>query len=263
MTGLVCAIGLGIGIGPVGIAAGFVGGLVAELVFGLMVGPPSHPRQVNPQLRERRLQGGQELAVGIMLGLGVGIVCGISVGITIGIIVGVTIGLGVGITAAITIGLLGGLTQWLYVPADAIRSPSPTSVLRSDRTVSGVWTFFGLFGVVLAIGLAVAAVGGMKIEIPNGLTLGLVGGLVGGFVSGLASRLAPGLTGGLSFCGSAWCWSLISRCWLALADKLPWRPMAFLNDAHQRGVLRQTGAVYQFRHARLQDRLANPDAVQQ
>jgi hypothetical protein len=32
--------------------------------------------------------------------------------------------------------------------------------------------------------------------------------------------------------------------------------MRFLNDAHERGVLRAIGPVYQFRHARLQDRLA-------
>jgi len=32
--------------------------------------------------------------------------------------------------------------------------------------------------------------------------------------------------------------------------------MAFLADAHQRGVLRQAGAVYQFRHIELQHRLA-------
>jgi hypothetical protein len=32
--------------------------------------------------------------------------------------------------------------------------------------------------------------------------------------------------------------------------------MRFLNDAHERGVLRTVGPVYQFRHARLQDRLA-------
>ncbi len=194
-----------------------------------------------------------------MQGLAVGIVCGIFLGITIGIIVGVTIGFGVGITAAITIGLLGGLTQWLHVPADAICSLSPATVLRSDRTVSGIWTFFGLFGVVLAIGLAVAAVGGITIGISTGLALGLVGGLVGGLLGGLASRFVAGFKGGLSFAQSAWCWSLVSRCWLALTDKLPWRPMAFLNDAHQRGVLRQTGAVYQFRHARLQDRLVNTD----
>lgn len=32
--------------------------------------------------------------------------------------------------------------------------------------------------------------------------------------------------------------------------------MHFLDDADQRGLLRQVDAAYQFRHARLQDRLA-------
>jgi len=32
--------------------------------------------------------------------------------------------------------------------------------------------------------------------------------------------------------------------------------MPFLEDAHQRGVLRQQGAVYQFRHVMLQTHLA-------
>ncbi|MFI6358668.1 hypothetical protein ACIBJF_40075 [Streptomyces sp. NPDC050743] len=36
--------------------------------------------------------------------------------------------------------------------------------------------------------------------------------------------------------------------------------MAFLDDAHRRGVLRQAGAVYQFRHARLQEQLATTAA---
>lgn len=50
---------------------------------------------------------------------------------------------------------------------------------------------------------------------------------------------------------------LIARVWLPLSGKLPWQVTAFLADAHRRGVLRQTGGVYQFRHARLQDHLAN------
>ena len=36
--------------------------------------------------------------------------------------------------------------------------------------------------------------------------------------------------------------------------------MSFLADAHRRGVLRQAGAFYQFRHIELQHRLANRDA---
>jgi hypothetical protein len=39
--------------------------------------------------------------------------------------------------------------------------------------------------------------------------------------------------------------------------------MSFLLDAHQRGVLRQAGAVYQFRHIELQHRLANRDENEQ
>jgi hypothetical protein len=45
--------------------------------------------------------------------------------------------------------------------------------------------------------------------------------------------------------------------WLALRGRLPWRLMRFLADAHvHRGVLRQAGAFYQFRHAELQRHLA-------
>ncbi|KOU61090.1 hypothetical protein ADK57_28580 [Streptomyces sp. MMG1533] len=47
--------------------------------------------------------------------------------------------------------------------------------------------------------------------------------------------------------------------WLALRGRLPWRLMRFLDDAHARGVLRQAGSFYQFRHARLQDVLADRD----
>lgn len=42
---------------------------------------------------------------------------------------------------------------------------------------------------------------------------------------------------------------------LALRHRTPLHLMRFLDDAHQRGVLRTVGQVYQFRHARLQDRL--------
>ncbi|QXE33316.1 NACHT domain-containing protein [Streptomyces sp. GMY02] len=57
---------------------------------------------------------------------------------------------------------------------------------------------------------------------------------------------------------SAWGRFAVARIWLAGRGRLPWRLMAFLRDAHQRGVLRQTGGHYQFRHIELRDRLA-PD----
>lgn len=68
-----------------------------------------------------------------------------------------------------------------------------------------------------------------------------------------------GLGGGLSYtlAFTAWGqWILLSRIWLPLTGRLPWAVTAFLDDAYRRGVLRQAGAVYQFRHARLQDHLS-------
>ena len=58
--------------------------------------------------------------------------------------------------------------------------------------------------------------------------------------------------------GSAWARYFVARTWLALQGRLPWRLTAFLRDAHDRGVLRQAGAVYEFRHALLRERLAAP-----
>ncbi|MET7916656.1 hypothetical protein ABZU45_12080 [Streptomyces avermitilis] len=48
----------------------------------------------------------------------------------------------------------------------------------------------------------------------------------------------------------------VARIWLGAAGQLPWRLMAFLHEAHLRGVLRQSGARYEFRHLRLQECLA-------
>ena len=48
------------------------------------------------------------------------------------------------------------------------------------------------------------------------------------------------------------------RDWLReqLIQRLPGTRRRFLEDAHRLGILRQVGAVYRFRHARLQEHLA-------
>lgn len=50
-------------------------------------------------------------------------------------------------------------------------------------------------------------------------------------------------------------WLVLARLWLPLSGRLPWALPAFLDDAYRRGVLRQTGAVYEFRHAHVMDYL--------
>ncbi|WP_018535071.1 MULTISPECIES: NACHT domain-containing protein [unclassified Streptomyces] len=54
----------------------------------------------------------------------------------------------------------------------------------------------------------------------------------------------------------AWGRLLVARAWLAATGRAPWRLMAFLDEAHRRGVLRQAGGRYEFRHLRLRRELA-------
>ncbi|MEU4146084.1 hypothetical protein [Streptomyces parvulus] len=69
-----------------------------------------------------------------------------------------------------------------------------------------------------------------------------------------------GIGGGLSYalCFTAWGqWLIFVRLLLPLQGRLPWKTDAFLKDAYRRGVLRRTGAVYQFRHIHLQHHFAH------
>jgi hypothetical protein len=53
----------------------------------------------------------------------------------------------------------------------------------------------------------------------------------------------------------------VTRLLLAARGRLPWRLMAFLDDARNRGVLRQYGAVHQFRHDHVQRHLARREPL--
>ncbi|MEN3615836.1 NACHT domain-containing protein [Plantactinospora sp. ZYX-F-223] len=85
------------------------------------------------------------------------------------------------------------------------------------------------------------------------LASGLMGGLAFGLTIGLAFGLTLGLTGGLVL--TSWGAFQYARLSWCTRNDLPWSIMAFLADAHRRGVLRQAGGVYQFRHGLLRDRL--------
>jgi hypothetical protein len=106
-------------------------------------------------------------------------------------------------------------------------------------------SFFGRTGGV-AYGLATAAMGGMVFPRAGSISAGLLTGTMFG--------IAVGLT---IFLSRAWGSFILARIWFAARGQIPLRLMKFLADAHQRAVLRQVGAVFQFRHARLQDNLAN------
>ncbi|WP_410593986.1 SEFIR domain-containing protein [Amycolatopsis sp. lyj-23] len=119
-----------------------------------------------------------------------------------------------------------GRSDGLVVLADLERPTSPGGTLRADRNVALAGT-----GTMLAIA-AVFAVLGVE----------------------YAVRIALGYAAAwLLF--SAYARFTVTRLVLAGRGKLPWRLFAFLDDARNRGVLRQYGAVHQFRHQHLQRHL--------
>jgi hypothetical protein len=139
------------------------------------------------------------------------------------------------------------------VPRDPADAASPHAVLTRDRSA----TLALAFGVLLVAGVVVGLEAELAARIATGFWGGLWGGAILGFGFGFA--LGVGLSWGFRIIESQMAWPLyiVTRAWLALRRWLPWRFMDFLADAHQRGVLRQVGAVYQFRHIELQHRLAD------
>jgi hypothetical protein len=120
-------------------------------------------------------------------------------------------------------------------PADVASRDDPVSLLRADRRT----------GLARA---AVTALGFGTIWLWSG---GVI--MVAAMTRSVLCLIVVLLLGGS---GGAWTSYLGARQRLWIAGRMPWRAMSFLEDAHRRGVLRQTGAVYQFRHIRLQEQLA-------
>jgi transcriptional regulator with XRE-family HTH domain len=157
-----------------------------------------------------------------------------------------------GVGAALVIGLTG----LFEAPLDVRSAASPISLLRANRVtvLVQVLVFGPAFALIVPLvgALTVRGLQAIPAELVFGLTFnweplfGLVVGVVGGIGGGLAGTLSL----------TAWGrWVVFARVWLPLTGRLPWAVPAFLEDAYRRGVLRRAGAVYQFRHARLEDHL--------
>ncbi|MFC4032302.1 BTAD domain-containing putative transcriptional regulator [Streptomyces polygonati] len=187
-------------------------------------------------------------------------------------------------------GLGLGAHVWLDVPTDVRRISSPPAVLSQERLAALAFTLsfavsLGLaytmaftystekayhhlgFDLRLALSAALASslLGRFLFRRVGAVAYGLAGIALGGTAISRAPDLAHGLLAGAAFAVAVgasvavsrpWGAFTMSRVWLALRGRTPLRLMLFLEDAHRRGVLRRTGAVYQFRHARLQRRLA-------
>lgn len=111
-----------------------------------------------------------------------------------------------------------------------------------------------------------AALGGLAAGMPTAAYLLPSGDISPGYKMTLSLALTLSIALGCALC-TPWGAFTVSRRLLAVTGRLPFDLPRFIEDAHKRGVIRQAGAVYQFRHARLQDRLvarpAGDDAKQE
>ncbi|MFD3622481.1 NACHT domain-containing protein [Streptomyces sp. NPDC058676] len=139
-------------------------------------------------------------------------------------------------------GLMGGLRS---VHPDLSKAVGPGVVLAQDRRTLIVITLAGVLAGLLASTLTIAV----------DLWFGYRPSVLRRYGYGFAIGLPVGLM--LGFVRSVWMEYLVARIRLLVIGRVPWRFMSFLADAHERrGVLRQVGAVYQFRHIDLQRHLA-------
>lgn len=152
------------------------------------------------------------------------------------LVTGFVDGLDVGLPAGLVAGLAFVVTLSRTVD-DGEKAITPSVLLADDRSA----TWMGGASLAVAFGFAFVLVGQVILAAEPEKLL----------VVGLAVGLMAGLSG-------VWWRFCLTRLLLAAAGLTPLRLMTFLSEAHERGILRQAGGVYQFRHSRLQDRLANP-----
>ncbi len=280
VIGLAAGLAAGLGYGLLyGLKYGLVPGFVVGIVYMLVIVVGGRPSQQRDQLRWSRTDTPTifliGLAIAIVSAAGYGIiyvlivilggrpplqrsrlrwsrattpttlltgpVVGLVLGLVYGLIGGRTGGLGLG--PGLVLGLVFGLVVGLLL---AFRQPSTEAISPLDPQL--LWRRERQFGLVvgLVFGLLVGLVYGLVDGLVFGHVVGLVFGLTDGLVAGLGSALVASAT-----------WSaVLASAQLWRRGEAPLRLLRFLDDARERQILRTVGPAYQFRHARLQDRLA-------
>ncbi len=188
----------------------------------------------------RRLTAWSSIRAGLLFGLVTGLLFGLIVGSDSGLIDGLAGGLVGGLAFGLIFGLASGFVSWAKTPLTNDRPQTPAVTFRRDVQLLYLYSFvfgvgFALVGLVFGLGFV------FGFELFAVIGLGFVFGLAAGFVFGLDQSSGRYLVAIVVL--------RVQRC-------LSLRLLTFLDDAHRLGILREAGPAYQFRHAKLQDRLA-------
>jgi len=234
--------------------AGLGAGIISALVSGFLAAPATRPLIVfmggvglvggiggkipRQRMPLRKVFGRVTLLLGVSLGLVVFVVpiCAPKINL-------------VWVENLLLVGLVVWLAVGLVRPGGGSASPlTPPDSWGRDRAARLVFgLLFGLvFGLLFGYGF------GTLLVVPNGVGLTkIIAGLLTVVVAALVTGLLIGIVSAQTWAAS------LAFAQLAIRWQTPIRLMRFLDDARARDVLRTVGPVYQFRHARLQDRLAH------
>jgi hypothetical protein len=166
------------------------------------------------------------------------VTAGVSIGLAVGSSVVVVLWSAVGVGTALALGvpaaLLSGLTAGVGVghPVNGVSrvaATSPMTTWRNDRDLA------------CAVAVSAGLVCGLPMYLLAGVWIGASAAVIGG--TAMALIVAD------------WPWLMLSQAVLAGRGHLPWALLRFLEDARRRGLLRQSGGFYQFRHDRLRRHL--------
>ncbi|GAA0378988.1 NACHT domain-containing protein [Acrocarpospora corrugata] len=227
------------------LVGGVVGGLVGGLTGGLAL---LNRSALEPAYADLRLRGPvRQFAGNLTFGLAVVFLVGMVAALGFWLVAGagqLSDGLWFGLAVVFTGGLIVGLNRWVTTPLTSAGPQTPAVTLRRDLEL--------VYGRSLIGGLTLGLTFGLTAALLPGLS-GAGPGVVAGVLFGLGGGLVFTFTFGLKGASSSYLVALIV---LSLRRRVPRRLMGLLEDAHRVGLLRQAGPVYQFRHAQLQDRLA-------
>jgi hypothetical protein len=230
-----------------GLAAGIGVGLIAGLPGGLVSWRKMIPSRIELRVRGHFRQVIRRLWLGLLFGFGLGALLGLPVAFIYGPVYGVIVTLALGSAVGVALSL-----RRLFDASSDVSAASPASTLHDDTMSAILQASMGCLG--LGVGAGIALYVTIRFGVGTGIAIGAAYGLVYGISIAFGVRWSRVTT-------PAFMPFLIARTWLAARRKLPWSLMPFLEDAHKLGVLRQQGAVYQFRHATLQEYLATSKTV--
>ncbi len=223
-----------------GLVLGIIG--VAFVAASRIVGNAArHPIRISPPpLR-------QEFSSRLLFALVTGALIGLSIANTSGFVghpaAQLTVGLAVGFPVAVFSFL--GIARPVTTEGS---SHDPAQTWRYDLIAELVIMLVVTVILVMVLGLAAGAPDGPALGAAVGIEVGLPIALVALPIIAVTSISAAGTTA-------------FAAAQLALRQGIPLRLIAFLEDARRRQILRTVGPLYQFRHAKLQDRLASVTAV--